>query len=242
MSGAFDHLEWTTKGGSAKSTNRLDDVIKLTESGKRQAEEVRDGEGRRNRTVWRWVHFCPGDGQCRREYGGIGQCLPTCAERDKKSSLSMHRCSLRVVTTIKLTDLLTDNPVNIEIQGSHIPATAQIANAPITSRIALSRETRQTARGVKRVMLAKVNGAQRDVLLPALENVHYNVKEKNIRRYLQRDDHRLADDSGPWTVVRSLLSGILKEKNHVLSLQWLLTIVEAAQHLQDLLSATRRTI
>lgn len=228
VEGALDHLEWITKAGSAKSTNRLDDIIKLTEFGKEQAEAVKRKD-RRDRTVWRWVHFCPGEGSCRRECGGIGECLPTCAE-EKKAILSMHHCSLRVTTNVKLSDLLTDNPVNIKIQGSHAPVTTPVAGALLTSRLALSRETRdqitvarranrQTARGVKRVMLAKLNGAQRDVLQPALENVHYQAKEYSLQRYLERDDCRLSDGSGPWTVVKGLVAGILKEKGHVLYYQ-----------------------
>src|SRR5262249_13308114 len=73
---AFDHLEWTTSRG-VKSTNRLDDIISLTDKGRKQAEAVLTGNGR-NRKVWWWVHFCPGYGNCRRKCGGLGQCSPTC--------------------------------------------------------------------------------------------------------------------------------------------------------------------
>ena len=36
---------------------------------------------------------------------------------------------------------------------------------------------------------------------------------------LERDDRRLSDGFGPWTVVESLVAGILKEKGHILYYQ-----------------------
>ncbi|CAB4393997.1 unnamed protein product [Rhizophagus irregularis] len=41
---AVDYIEWNTKKGSAKSTNRIDDIIKLTPEGNEYVRQIEAGE------------------------------------------------------------------------------------------------------------------------------------------------------------------------------------------------------
>src|SRR5215472_2139197 len=43
VAGAFDHVEWKTKKGIQQSTNRLDDIVSLTNIGRQRAEAARNG-------------------------------------------------------------------------------------------------------------------------------------------------------------------------------------------------------
>jgi len=41
VEGAIDFIEWKTKVGQTKSTNRIDDIIKLTKKGKELVEQIK---------------------------------------------------------------------------------------------------------------------------------------------------------------------------------------------------------
>ena len=43
IEGAVDFIEWTTKTGQTKSTNRIDDIIKLTEKGEALVKRIEEG-------------------------------------------------------------------------------------------------------------------------------------------------------------------------------------------------------
>ncbi|CAG8678284.1 19442_t:CDS:2, partial [Gigaspora rosea] len=45
VEGSVDYLGWRTENGQCKSTNRLDDILLLTEDGKRRVQQIRNGEG-----------------------------------------------------------------------------------------------------------------------------------------------------------------------------------------------------
>ena len=75
---AVDFLEWETKQGNTKSTNRIDDAIILTAQGQVLLQEIRL-ELKKDRSCWYWVMYCSGDGdKCQRVCGGIGGCLENC--------------------------------------------------------------------------------------------------------------------------------------------------------------------
>ena len=40
IEGAIDFIEWKTRVGQTKSTNRIDDIIKLTEKGKELVKQI----------------------------------------------------------------------------------------------------------------------------------------------------------------------------------------------------------
>ena len=41
VEGAIDFIEWETKAGQIKSTNRIDDIIKLTEKGEELVSQIK---------------------------------------------------------------------------------------------------------------------------------------------------------------------------------------------------------
>ena len=61
VEGAVDFIEWQTKTGQIKSTNRIDDIIKLTEKGEEYVKQIEAGV-KKDRLCWYWVMYCAGDG------------------------------------------------------------------------------------------------------------------------------------------------------------------------------------
>ncbi len=61
VEGAVDFVEWTTKVGKTKSTNRVDDILTLTSEGHELLMQINAKE-KRDRLCWSWVMFCARDG------------------------------------------------------------------------------------------------------------------------------------------------------------------------------------
>src|SRR6266540_3872139 len=59
VEGAVDFVEWTTKVGKTKSTNRVDDILTLTSEGHKLLMQINAKE-KRDRLCWSWVMFCAG--------------------------------------------------------------------------------------------------------------------------------------------------------------------------------------
>ena len=75
---AIDYLAWKTKTGTAKSTNRIDDILVLTSLGRELVSQIDLGLAK-DQQCWYWVMYCSGDGnQCQRLCGGIGKCNENC--------------------------------------------------------------------------------------------------------------------------------------------------------------------
>ncbi|CAG8795171.1 18116_t:CDS:1, partial [Cetraspora pellucida] len=70
--GAIDYLSWKTVLGQNKSTNRLDDILELTEKGCERVTKIKQNVAL-DLTVWRWVLFCDDNNNCQRSCGGIGE-------------------------------------------------------------------------------------------------------------------------------------------------------------------------
>jgi hypothetical protein len=99
VEGAADFIEWEA-AGIKKSTNRIDDVIKLTTKGHEYVNEIQTGI-KKDKLCWSWIMFCSGDGNnCQHKCGGIGKCLSNCSNYGLHNNLrngnDMHRCSVRV--------------------------------------------------------------------------------------------------------------------------------------------------
>ncbi|CAG8791208.1 5163_t:CDS:1, partial [Cetraspora pellucida] len=129
-----------TEKGQCKSTNHLDDVLKLTENGKHQVQQIRANEGS-DLQVWRWVWFCSSEGGCQRSCCGIGKYVETCNhyanEHNSKNPLDMHKCDVRVITEVMLSEVDTDFPVHMIIKGNHVQQNI-IQEKTVSSRINLS--------------------------------------------------------------------------------------------------------
>ncbi|CAG8799534.1 36382_t:CDS:2, partial [Racocetra persica] len=99
------YLCWKTEKEQNKLTNYIDDILQLIESGKQQ--------------------FCSGEGGCQRHCGRIGKCVEICNhysnEQTLKNPLDMHKCSVRIITKVILSEVDTDYPVHLIIEGNHVP-------------------------------------------------------------------------------------------------------------------------
>jgi hypothetical protein len=147
VEGAVDYIEWNTKKGSTKSTNRIDDVIKLTSEGDEYVRQIEIGE-KKDKSCWYWVMYCSGEGRsCQHECGGIGNCKEDCTNyslsNNIKSYHDMHRCKVRVISEVKLSWIKKDKPLRIKIIGTHLPVNTLASHTPNhVTRLNLSRQTR----------------------------------------------------------------------------------------------------
>jgi hypothetical protein len=146
VEGAVDFIEWNTKKGDTKSTNRIDDVIKLTSKGEEYVKQIETKE-KKDKLCWSWIMFCSGEGNsCERECGGIGSCKETCANYSLQNNIKnyhdMHLCKVRVISESRLSYLNKEKPLKIKIVGLHLPTSVLISHNPSVSRLNLSRQVR----------------------------------------------------------------------------------------------------
>ena len=230
VEGAIDYIAWETAHGQRKSTNRLDDILRLTESGRRRVEQIKAGN-QKDIKVWKWLWFCPGEQRCLRRCGGIGACIERCDHHvaRHKNPFDMHNCSVQIITEVMLSDVSSELPVRMTIKGSHVPSNvAQEAAQP--SRLNLSREARDlaimsrradrnTTKEVKMKLLAPHNGASENELKQLYTNQHSVCDDVKLRQLLERDNYRTRQQAGAWTILHELVTGQLKERGFVLHYQ-----------------------
>jgi len=231
---AIDFLEWKTKGGTVKSTNRIDDTIILTTKGEELLQEIQLGLKRDKKCLY-WVLYCSGDGNnCQRMCGGIGECLLNCQNRAYKGNLKntndMHLCHVRVILECQISWLNTPTPLKITIQGTHVPHNFPVTQPPRVTRINLDLSTRDmilkgrradhhTAKGIKSKMLAPLNGVSEEKIKELLNNQQKICSDDKLRKLIVRDDKRLKDNVGPWTILHNMVEKILKPNGFVLHYQ-----------------------
>ena len=233
IDGATDYIEWEASG-VIKSTNRIDDILKLTEKGKARVENI-NMKVEKDKLCWYWVMFCANDGnRCQHLCGGIGECIPNCVNYDLPNNLKngndMHRCSVRVCSYTRLSYLNTSHPLRIKIEDVHFPSSAMMPEIGKMSRINLTREKRdeiivsrradhRTTRGIKGKLLASFNNADEHTLREAFLSSREICDNNTLKRFLTREDRRLKDNTGPWTILHYLIVEVLKPKGYVLYYQ-----------------------
>lgn len=234
VEGAVDFMEWTTKTGQTKSTNRIDDIIKLTEKGEALVKRISEGI-EKDKLCWQWMMYCAGDGNsCQRECGGIGKCIAGCPNEILPNNLKnyndMHLCKVKIVSEVYLSQLNSAYPLKIKILNSHLPSNVLTTHTPQINRLSLTRQVRdniiinrradhKTTKNIKAKMLAPYNGANEEVLREALQNQKEICEDKKLYRFLVRDDRRTKENAGPWTILHYLVNEILKPKGYILYYQ-----------------------
>ena len=234
VEGAIDFIEWKTKVGQTKSTNRIDDIIKLTEKGEELVEQI-EAKITKDKLCWSWIMYCAGDGDaCQHECGGIGKCIENCPNATLSNNLKnyhdMHLCKVRVVSEVYLSQLNSSHPLKIKILNTHLPSNVLMTHTPQINRLNLTRQVRdniilnrradhRTTKSIKAKMLAPYNGANEEALREVLCNKKEICDDKKLYRFLVRDDRRIKKDAGPWTVLHYLVNEILKPKGYVLYYQ-----------------------
>ena len=81
------------------------------------------------------------------------------------------------------------------------------------------RADHQTAKEIKIKMLSPLNGASEEKIKEALSNQQKLCSDNKLRKLILRDNNRLKDNIGPWTILHNLVEKILKPKGFVLYYQ-----------------------
>ncbi|CAG8763265.1 5653_t:CDS:2 [Cetraspora pellucida] len=184
-----DYISWKTVKGQYKSTNCLDDVLQLTDSEKNRVQQISIGK-EKDLQVWRWTWFCSGE--------------------------------------IMLSEVDTDLPMRMIISGNYI--LQNIIHERAISRINLSQEAcdlailnrranKNTTKEVKMKLLAPHNSVSPNELQKLYNNQRSICDDVKLHQLLERDDLRIRKNTGPWTIVHKLVTGILKEKGDILYYQ-----------------------
>ena len=89
-----------------KSTNRINDVVKLTSKGEEYVKKIEAGE-KKDKSCWFWIMFCSGEGNsCQHECGEIGSYKEMCENYSLKNNVKnyhdMHLCKVCVTSESKL--------------------------------------------------------------------------------------------------------------------------------------------
>ena len=213
VEGAVDFVEWKTKVGNTKSTNRIDDILTLTSKGHELLTQINAKE-KRDRLCWSWVMYCAGDGNsCQRVCGGIGECKEGCGNSELFNGLKnyqdMHLCQVRVKSEVHFSSLTTSHPLLIKIYGTHTPSNiiANNSSTPKIERLNLLKVVRdnvllsrradhRSAKGIKSKLLASVNGANEETLSQVITSQRVVCTDNKLKQLVVRDDKRLKDHVG----------------------------------------------
>ena len=97
---------------------------------------------------------------------------------------------------------------------SQLPQVSRI-NLDLSTRDMVLKEHRadhHAAKGIKAKMLAPLNGASEETIKEALNNQQKVCSNDKLRKLIIRDDRRLRDNIGPWTILHNMVENILKPK------------------------------
>src|SRR5687768_1571713 len=81
------------------------------------------------------------------------------------------------------------------------------------------RADHHTAQGIKVKMLTPLNGATEEEIKKAFDNNKKICSNNKLRKLIARDDKRLKDNVGPWTILHNMIEKILKPNGFVLHYQ-----------------------
>src|SRR6266498_578261 len=141
-----------------------------------------------------------------------------------------HLCQVRVKSEVHLSSLTTSHPLLIEIHGTHAPLNIIVNLTPKIERLNLLKSVRdnvllsrradhRNAKGIKSKLLASMNGANEGTLSQALTNQRTIYTDNKLKQLVARDDRRLKDHIGSWTILHNLIVENLKPKGYILYYQ-----------------------
>jgi len=144
----------------------------------------------------------------------------------------MHLCQVRVKSKVHFFSLTTSHPLLIKIYRTHTPSNI-IANNSLTPKIErlnllkvvrdnvlLSRRAdHRSAKGIKSKLLALVNSANEETLSQVLTSQRVVCTDNKLKQLVTRDDKRLKDHVGSWTILHNLIIETLKLKGYILYYQ-----------------------
>ncbi|RIB24776.1 hypothetical protein C2G38_2241811 [Gigaspora rosea] len=172
------------------------------------------------------------DSGCQRNCCGIGKCVEICDHYVNEKSLNpldMHKCSVRIITKVMLSEVDTEYPVRLIIEGNHVPQNV-IQEITIPSRINLSWEARdlvitihradkRTPKEIKMKLLLPYNSVSQHELKNLYSSQNSICNDVKLRQFIERDNSHTRSQVGPWTTVHEIVNSVLKQKGVVLYYQ-----------------------
>ncbi|CAG8738871.1 13413_t:CDS:2 [Cetraspora pellucida] len=147
IEGAIDYLVWKTSKGQIKTTNRLDDILELTNKGRNHVIKIKQHMSS-DLTVWRWFLFCDGSNNCEKACSGLGECKSKCSnfylKNNLKNNFDMHKCAVQIIMKVMLSNIKEPLPIQLVIKGTHRSLSIPAAESKL-GRINLSLQTRDMA-------------------------------------------------------------------------------------------------
>ncbi|CAG8491186.1 15642_t:CDS:2, partial [Cetraspora pellucida] len=191
-----------TSKGQIKMTNRLDDILELTNKG-------RDSYS--------------GLGECKSE------CPNFYLKNNLKNDFDMHKCAVQIIMKVMLSDIEEPLPVQLVIKNTYRSLSIPAAE-PKLGRINLSLQTcdmaiaahcghRTSGTEIALKVLFPYNNADEINLRHVYKSGKDLCNEQQLKRLIKKDDHQLYEDASPWTILNQLLTSELKIQGKVLYYQ-----------------------
>ncbi|CAG8699079.1 3464_t:CDS:1 [Ambispora leptoticha] len=129
-----------------------------------------------------------------------------------------------------LSDVEEPLPVQLFVEGTHRPLHIPVASQPKVARINLSLQSRDHAIAAHRAhrstgaeialkLLAPYNNMSATHLKYMRETDKSICTEQQLKRLIERDNTRLRENAGPWTILDQLVTTELKNQEKVLYYQ-----------------------
>ncbi|KAF0555766.1 gephyrin: PROVISIONAL [Gigaspora margarita] len=195
VKGAADFIEWEA-AGNKQSTNRIDDIIKLTAKGQDYVQEIQTGVKKDN-------------------YVGCRLCLVRVMGITVNINVEGLGNVCLVAPTIEGTHL-SSNIINTVVPKiSRINLTHEVQDKIIISHYT----DHQNTKGIKETLLVLLNSASEEELNNALLNSREICNNTKLKRFITHEDKCLKDNSRPWTILHYLIEEDLKSKGYILYYQ-----------------------
>ncbi|RIB18017.1 hypothetical protein C2G38_2185768 [Gigaspora rosea] len=152
-----------------------------------------------------------GEGGCQRSCDGFGDCIKECNhysdQHNFNNPFDMHKCSVRILTEVMLSEIDTEFPVCMTIKGSHVPKNI-IRKTTALSQINLNREARDLAikshrankrmtKKIKMKLFAPYNNALQNELEHLYNSQSSICNDIKLRQLIERDSLYARKQIGP---------------------------------------------
>ncbi|XP_066289288.1 uncharacterized protein [Branchiostoma lanceolatum] len=201
--GAACFNTWT-RAGQAFTTRRLDDILNLTAEGDARQAAVKPeqhGQPFYDLQVYRKTLHCSGQGNCRRQCGGLGGCIDGC-QGPRNRMDKTHKCDFKVHISATLTDVKLGYR-RLTVEGEHVPTDVDLV-PPKVRELRPAEEVKDTMRVQREkfgtTAVKVVRALLADVPCNPEVNSRYVPREKQVKRFLERTDMllRTGADKAPF--------------------------------------------
>ncbi|CAG8742683.1 7631_t:CDS:2, partial [Gigaspora rosea] len=180
------------------------------------------------------VFYCDSNNGCERACGGLEKCVEECSnfhlKNNLKNNFDMHKCAVRVITKVMLSNVEDTLPVQLFIEGIYRSSSIFAVSESRPTRIKLSLQAHvkviaarhaHYSTGVKiavKILVLHNNANEADLEL-INKTSKDSCSEQQLKRLIERDDNRLYENIGPWSILDELVTNELKAQGKVLYYQ-----------------------